>query len=144
MLPTKFRPDPLTNMATTGDSCFWLADFFNSSSLKPLSQMIRNLVGIIYGRSSIMIANFVPIHQQTWPPQAILVSDWYFFLIFTSETTGPNDISVSSFGWGVSEEKIKMWKDNGRQTTDVKWWKKLTLPLARWVNKLHAVLILFC
>ena len=22
-----FRPDPLTNMATTGDSCFWLADF---------------------------------------------------------------------------------------------------------------------
>jgi hypothetical protein len=23
-----FCPDPLTNMATTGDSCFWLADFF--------------------------------------------------------------------------------------------------------------------
>ena len=23
-----FRPDPLTNMATTGNSCFWLADFF--------------------------------------------------------------------------------------------------------------------
>ena len=22
-----------------------------------------------------------------------------------------------SFGWGVSEEKIKMWKANGRQTT---------------------------
>jgi hypothetical protein len=22
-----FRPDPLTNMATTGNSCFWLADF---------------------------------------------------------------------------------------------------------------------
>jgi hypothetical protein len=27
-----------------------------------------------------MIANFVPIHQQTWPPQAILVSDWPIFL----------------------------------------------------------------
>jgi hypothetical protein len=25
-----FRPDPLTNMATTGDSCFWLADFLDS------------------------------------------------------------------------------------------------------------------
>jgi hypothetical protein len=24
--------------------------------------------------------------------------------------------SFSSFGWGVSEEKIKMWKVNGRQT----------------------------
>jgi hypothetical protein len=22
-----FRPDPLTNMTATGDSCFWLADF---------------------------------------------------------------------------------------------------------------------
>ena len=25
--------------------------------------------------------------------------------------------SFSWFGWGVSEEKIKMWKVNGRQTT---------------------------
>jgi hypothetical protein len=38
--------------------------------------------------------------------------------------------SFSSFGWGVSEEKIKMWKVNGRQTTD----DKLTLLLARWAN----------
>jgi len=22
-----FRPDPLTNMAATGNSCFWLVDF---------------------------------------------------------------------------------------------------------------------
>jgi hypothetical protein len=51
--------------------------------------------------------------------------------------------SFSSFGWGVSE-KIKMWKVNWRQTTDAKWWQKLTLPLARWANKLHAVLILLC
>ena len=34
--------------------------------------------------------------------------------------------SFSSFGWGVSEEKIKMWKVNGRQ--------ELT-PLARWAKK---------
>ena len=38
--------------------------------------MNRNLAGSIYGRSSIKSANFVPIHVQTWPPQAILVSDW--------------------------------------------------------------------
>jgi hypothetical protein len=56
-----FRPDPLTNMATTGYSCFWLADFLNSSPLKPLGQMIRNLVGSIYGRSSIKSTHFVPI-----------------------------------------------------------------------------------
>ena len=71
-----FYPDPLTNMAAIGNSCFWLADFFKSSPLKPLGQMSRNLVGSIYIMSSIKIAYFVPIRYQTWPPQTILVSDW--------------------------------------------------------------------
>ena len=35
-----------------------------------------NLVGSIYGRSSINIAYFVLIREQTWPSQAILVFDW--------------------------------------------------------------------
>jgi hypothetical protein len=35
-----------------------------------------NHIGSIYGRSSIKIAHFVSIRKQTWPPQAILVSDW--------------------------------------------------------------------
>jgi hypothetical protein len=56
-----FCPDPLTNMAAIGNSCFWLADFFKSSLLKPLGQMNRNLVGSIYIMSSIKIAHFVPI-----------------------------------------------------------------------------------
>ena len=47
-----------------------------SSFLKSLDQITRNLVGIIYGRSSIKIANFIPIRKQKWPPHAILVSDW--------------------------------------------------------------------
>jgi hypothetical protein len=38
--------------------------------------MNRNMVGSIYGRSSIKIAHFVLFRLQTWPPQAILVSDW--------------------------------------------------------------------
>jgi hypothetical protein len=37
-----------------------------SSPLKPLDQMNRNLVGSIYGRSSVNIAHFVPIPSQTW------------------------------------------------------------------------------
>jgi hypothetical protein len=40
--------------------------------------MNRNLAANIYGRFSIKIAHFIPIHEQTWPPQAILVSDWLF------------------------------------------------------------------
>ena len=56
-----FCPDPLTNMATTGNSCFQLADILKSSLLKLLGQVNRKLVGSIYGRSSIKIAHFVPI-----------------------------------------------------------------------------------
>jgi hypothetical protein len=57
-----FCPDPLTNMAARGNSCFWLADFKKYSPLKPLGQINRNMVRSIYGRSSIKIAHFLPIH----------------------------------------------------------------------------------
>ena len=57
-----FCPNPLTNMATTGNNCFWLADLKKSSPLKPLGQMNRNLVVSIYGRSFIKIAHFAPTH----------------------------------------------------------------------------------
>ena len=70
-----FRPYPLTNMAATGDSCFWLADFLDSSAPQPFGFMNRNLVGSIYGRSSVAIAHFVSIRYQTWLPLTILVSD---------------------------------------------------------------------
>ena len=57
-----FRPDPLTNMATTGNSFFWLVDFFKKlSPLKSLCQMNWNLVGSILGRSSMKIAHLVLI-----------------------------------------------------------------------------------
>jgi hypothetical protein len=53
-----------------------LDDLKKSSPVKPLGQMNRNVVGSIHGRSSIKIAHFVLIRQQSWPPQAIYVSDW--------------------------------------------------------------------
>ena len=47
-----FGPDLLTNMATIGNSFFWL--FLKKySPLKPSSQMNRNLVGSTYGRFGI-------------------------------------------------------------------------------------------
>jgi hypothetical protein len=46
-----------------------------SSPLKPLGQMNQDMVGSIYGRFSIQIAHFVPIHEQTLPQQAIIVAD---------------------------------------------------------------------
>jgi hypothetical protein len=31
--------------------------------------------------------------------------------------------------------KCEKLTDDGRQTTDAKWWQNLTLPLARWAKK---------
>ena len=70
-------PDPLTNMAATGNSCFWLAYFLKSSPLKPLSQMNRNLVGSICGRSSIKMANYVSPSNEG--RHIVLV--WFFLLL---------------------------------------------------------------
>jgi len=54
--------------------------------------MNRNLVGSILGRFSIKTAHLLPIRLQTWPPQAILVSNWLISkTIVSSETTWPNE-----------------------------------------------------
>jgi len=47
-----------------------------SSPLKLLGQIKPNLAGSIYVRSSIKLLHLVPFGQQTWPPRAILFSDW--------------------------------------------------------------------
>jgi hypothetical protein len=39
-------------------------------------QRIGTKLPIFIKRSFIKIAHLVPIRQQTWPPQAILISDW--------------------------------------------------------------------
>ena len=56
-----FHPDPLTNIATTGDSCFSLVYFKKYSSLTQLGQIDRNLEGSIYRRSFMGIAHSVLI-----------------------------------------------------------------------------------
>jgi hypothetical protein len=74
MLPTKFRfiwPNGFRGEESKKSA--------NQKQESPVAAMFANgnLVGSIYGRSSIEIAHFVPIHSQTWPPQAILVSDMF-------------------------------------------------------------------
>jgi uncharacterized membrane protein YwzB len=75
LVPIRVQTWPLQTILVSD----WLISK-KSSTLKPLCQMNRNLVGSILGRSSIQIAHLVSICVQTWPPQTILVSDWPIFL----------------------------------------------------------------
>jgi hypothetical protein len=63
-----------------------------------------------------------------WRPCLLMNQDEMSNLYFSIDASLS---SFSSFGWGFSEEKIKMWKVNGQQTTDAKWWQKLILPLKK-------------
>jgi hypothetical protein len=71
-----YRRNSLTNMAAAGNSFFLIGQFLKIFFSETALQKNRILVGSIYEKSSIKVAHFVPICLQTWPSQAILVSDW--------------------------------------------------------------------
>ena len=84
--------------------------------------MNRNLVGSIYGRSSIKIAHFVTIRSQAWPPQAILVSDW--LISKKSYPLKPSSQNEQQFGrkhiwkvlYKVSSKQNERWATQAQPT----------------------------
>ena len=79
-----FSFDPLTNMVATGNSCFWLVNFYESS---PLNLPAQN--ELKFGRKHLWK---VPIRLQTWQPHVSLVSDWSISTqSFSSKTASPNE-----------------------------------------------------
>jgi hypothetical protein len=63
-------------MLSTKIRFIWPSDFRGEDFF-----LYRNLIGRIYGRSSIKFAHFVPIRLQTWPTQAIPVPDWSIMFV---------------------------------------------------------------
>jgi hypothetical protein len=85
-----FCPDPLTNMAATGDSCFWLADFKNSSPLKLFGQMYQNWL------DASMESPLLQLFMSFWSVNKHGSHRQFLFLIgrflkIFSETTWPNE-----------------------------------------------------
>jgi hypothetical protein len=106
---------------------FLIGCFFYSSPLKPLGQMNRNLVGSLYGRSSVKIAHIVPIR-----PCLLMDRDKMSNLYKGHSIDASYQVSVH-LAEGFLRRRLKCEK-----LTDDKWWQKLTLPLARWAkNDLH-------
>ena len=85
-----FCSDPLTNMAATGNSCFWLANLWKSCPLKPLGQMNRNLVGSIYGIPLLILLNLSRSINEHGHHRQFLFLIGGFLNIFYSETAWPN------------------------------------------------------
>jgi hypothetical protein len=87
-----------------------------------------NLVGSIYGRLSLTNAHFVMIHYQTWPPQAILVSDWPIFLNLLLWNL-PDQINRNLVGsiYGMSSMKIAHFVLIGYQT-----WSPQAILVSDW------------
>jgi hypothetical protein len=65
-----------------------------------------NLVGSIYGRSYLTNAHFVMIHYQTWPPQAILVSDWLIF----KDLLLWNHLAKTTETWQEASMECPLWR----------------------------------
>ena len=79
-----FRPDPLTSLATTGDSCFWMADLKNSS---PLKLGRKHLWAVLYKEYPFRSNSINKHGHHRW----FLFLIGLFLKIFSSETTWPNE-----------------------------------------------------
>jgi hypothetical protein len=90
-----FRLDPLTNMAATGDACFWLADLKKSSPLKTawpndLKLGRKHLWSVLHKEYSFR-SNSINKHGRH--RRFLLLID-LFLKIFSSETTWPNELKL--------------------------------------------------
>ena len=84
-----FCPDPSTNMAAIGNSCFWLANLKKYSSLKPLGHEPL----VFFSSPCQRQCELLP--AITWYPSSVVCRPLTFhILIFSSETPQPNEVKL--------------------------------------------------
>ena len=105
--------------------------------------MELNLVGSIYIRSFIKFPHFVPIRQQTWPWQAILVSDWLIYKKSSPlKPLGQMDLYLVWSIYGMCFMKFPHFIPIGQKTWPpwtICFWLDLLLwdRLVKWINILY-------
>jgi hypothetical protein len=99
--------------------------------------MNRNLVGSIYGSSSIKNANFVTIHLQTWPQQAILVSDWLISKkTFYPETARPNESKLGrEHPWKILYQDCSFCPDPSTNMATILWHRQFLFLIGQFFFK---------
>ena len=152
MLPTKFRF--IWPSGFRGEDFFKYRPIRNNNCLwRPCLLMDRDEISYLYRGPSIDASYQVSVHlakrfqRRMFRNQPIRNKNCLWWPCLSMDQDNMNTLnrgssidacflpSFSSFALEVSEEKIKMWKVNGQQTRDGKWWKKLNLSLASWANK---------
>jgi hypothetical protein len=123
-------------MAATGNSCFWLKKIFSSETF------LWSFTS--FGQTVSEEKNFEnqPIRNKNhlWWPCLLMDRDEMSNLYRGPSIDASYHVSVHLAR--VSEEKIKMWKVNGRQTMDAKWWQKLTLPFTFVIDECILILMM--